>query len=195
MSTKTIKFKKETESCSNKEIKVQGICPKEILECVSIFFSIPSELILSKTRKREIVEPRQVLCYMMKKHIIKSMPINSNKIKSDLSLEEIGFFVGVDHATVLHGIRTVKNLYDTDKNYKIKILQIEKNINEIISKKPNSVVGIEEMIDLIPQNKSWKQENSRQTYIKYASLLMAKHFSKEDVSEILTNLYYASKYE
>jgi len=59
------------------------------------------------TRKRRVVEARQVAMYYFKK-----------VANHDLALARIGGFFGKDHATVLHAIRTVKNLLETDIVFK-----------------------------------------------------------------------------
>jgi chromosomal replication initiator protein len=92
--------------------------PKEITveyiqKVVCDYFSIPVEKIQSKTRKREIVQARQLAMFFSK-----------NYTKS--SLAAIGSKCGNrDHATVLHACKTVKNLADTDKNFKKYVDEIE----------------------------------------------------------------------
>jgi chromosomal replication initiator protein len=77
-----------------------------IQKVVCDYFTIPIEKINSKTRKREIVQARQLAMFFSK-----------NYTKS--SLAAIGSKCGnKDHATVLHACKTVKNLADTDKNFK-----------------------------------------------------------------------------
>ena len=78
------------------------------------YFDIPIETMKSKTRKREIVQCRQLAMYFSKQ-----MTKNS--------LAMIGKHCGnKDHATVLHACKTVNNLADTDKRFKGYLLDIEK---------------------------------------------------------------------
>lgn len=87
-----------------------------IEKVVSEYFNVPIELILSKTRKREIVQARQVAMYFSK-----------NLTKS--SLTTIGSKIGgKDHATVLHACKTVNNLIDTDKRFRMQIEEIGKKL-------------------------------------------------------------------
>lgn len=87
-----------------------------IQKIVCDYFNIGVDLINSKTRKREIVQARQLAMYFSKK-MTKS------------SLASIGLHCGnKDHATVLHAIRTVNNLVDTDKQFKAYVDEIEKKI-------------------------------------------------------------------
>jgi chromosomal replication initiator protein len=69
----------------------------------------------SKTRKREIVLPRQIAMYFSKK-IVKPKP----------SLSTIGRQIGnKDHATVLHACKTINNLITTDKYFRLQIDKLE----------------------------------------------------------------------
>jgi len=87
-----------------------------IQKVVSDYFSLPLELLKSKTRKREVVQARQIAMFFAK-----------NMTKS--SLASIGLQCGgKDHATVLHACRTVNNLMETDKKFRIYIDDIEKKI-------------------------------------------------------------------
>jgi len=87
-----------------------------IQKVVCDYYRIPIELMQSKTRKREIVQARQV-----------SMFFSKNMTKS--SLASIGAQIGgKDHATVLHACKTVNNLIDTDKHFRHQIAEIEKKI-------------------------------------------------------------------
>jgi chromosomal replication initiator protein len=73
----------------------------------------------SKTRKREVVQARQIAMYFSKS-LTKS------------SLANIGMHCGgKDHATVLHACRTVNNLMDTDKKFRSYIEELEKKISVI----------------------------------------------------------------
>lgn len=87
-----------------------------IQKVVSDYFSIPIDQMHSKTRKREIVQARQIAMYFSK-----------NLTKS--SLATIGSQVGgKDHATVLHACKTVSNLFETDKRFRAYIEEIEKKL-------------------------------------------------------------------
>jgi chromosomal replication initiator protein len=77
---------------------------------------MPVESLQAKTRKREIVQARQLTMYFSK---------NLTKY----SLASIGAQVGnKDHATVLHACKTVNNLKDTDKNFRQYVEDIEKKL-------------------------------------------------------------------
>lgn len=87
-----------------------------IQKVVSDYFNLPLDLLKSKTRKREVVQARQIAMFFAK-----------SMTKS--SLASIGLQCGgKDHATVLHACRTVNNLLETDKKFRIYIEEIEKKI-------------------------------------------------------------------
>ncbi len=92
----------------------QDISIDFIKKTVCEYFNIPLEQLKSKTRKREIVQSRQVAMFFAK-----SFTKNS--------LATIGAQIGgKDHATVLHACKTVNNLIETDKRFKRYITDIEK---------------------------------------------------------------------
>jgi chromosomal replication initiator protein len=87
-----------------------------IQKVVCDYFDLPIELLKSKTRKREIVQARQIAMYFSKK-MTKS------------SLANIGLHCGgKDHATVLHACRTVNNLQETDKHFRKYLDDLEKKL-------------------------------------------------------------------
>ena len=88
-----------------------------IQKVVCDYFDMPIELMKSKTRKREVVQARQIAMYFSKK-MTKS------------SLANIGMNCGgKDHATVLHACRTVNNLSETDKVFKNYLDDLEKKLS------------------------------------------------------------------
>jgi len=88
-----------------------------IQKVVCDYFELPLDLLKSNTRKREVVQARQLAMYFSKS-LTKS------------SLSNIGVHCGgKDHATVLHACRTVNNLMETDKKFKTYVTDIQKRIN------------------------------------------------------------------
>jgi chromosomal replication initiator protein len=88
-----------------------------IQKVVCDYFDLPIELMKSKTRKREVVQARQIAMYFAKQY-------------TKSSLATIGAHCGgKDHATVLHACKTVNNLMDTDKRFKAYVEELEKKIN------------------------------------------------------------------
>jgi chromosomal replication initiator protein len=96
---------------SKKEISVDYI-----QKIVCDYFEISPDQLHSKTRKREIVQARQIAMYF-------------SKSLTKASLASIGSQIGgKDHATVLHACKTVNNLIDTDKRFKQTVDNIEKKL-------------------------------------------------------------------
>ena len=88
-----------------------------IQKVVCDYFQLPIELLKSKTRRREVVQARQIAMFFAKR-MTKS------------SLASIGAQCGgKDHATVLHACKTVNNLLDTDKRFKTYISELDKKIS------------------------------------------------------------------
>jgi len=88
-----------------------------IQKIVCDYFDMSIDTLKSKTRKREVVQARQIAMYFAKQ-MTKS------------SLANIGAHCGgKDHATVLHACKTVNNLMDTDKCFRSYIEDLKKKIS------------------------------------------------------------------
>ena len=87
-----------------------------IQKVVCDYFELTLEVLNSKTRKRRIVQARQLAMFFSKK-LTKS------------SLASIGAQCGgKDHATVLHACKTVNNLVDTDKQFRAYVNDLSKKL-------------------------------------------------------------------
>ncbi len=96
---------------SSKELTI-GV----IQQLVSEYYNVSSEKLLAKTRKREIVQARQVSMYLA-------------KMFTKNSLKTIGnHFGGRDHTTVIHSCQTVRNLMDTDDKFKDGVLNLQQQL-------------------------------------------------------------------
>ena len=88
-----------------------------IQEIVSEYFQLTVEELQSKTRKRHVVQARQLAMFFAKKY-------------TKLSLANIGKLIGKrDHATVLHACKTVDNLNETDKQFRKFFTDLTTKIN------------------------------------------------------------------
>jgi len=86
----------------------------KVQKVVCDYFNITRDDLLSKTRKRQIVQARQIAMYMSRSLI-------------NCSLSTIGAEIGgKDHATVLHACSTVNDLMTTDKTFRQYVADIEK---------------------------------------------------------------------
>jgi chromosomal replication initiator protein len=87
-----------------------------IQKMVCEYFTIGVDLVKSKTRKREIVQARQISMYFAKD-------------LTKASLKTIGMhFGGRDHSTVIHACQTVNDLMETDKKFKADVEELTKRI-------------------------------------------------------------------
>jgi chromosomal replication initiator protein len=88
-----------------------------IQKVVSDYFEMDVATLQSKTRKRHIVQARQLAMFFAKKF-------------TKASLASIGSQIGKrDHATVLHACKTVDNLAETDKQFRKYIDDLNKKFS------------------------------------------------------------------
>ena len=85
-----------------------------VQKTVCDYFGITRDALLSKSRKRQIVQARQIAMYLSRNLINCSL----NTIGAELG--------GKDHATVMHACTTVADLVSTDKQFKQYVSDIEK---------------------------------------------------------------------
>ena len=86
---------------------------EKIQDIVGNYFKVDYKSIQSKSRKREIVQARQVAMFLSKKY-------------TNSSFSHIGRIVGKrDHATVLHACKTIQDALDVDKAFRSTMKQIE----------------------------------------------------------------------
>lgn len=90
---------------------------ESIQSIVGEHLSVEVELMKAKTRKRDIVQARQIAMYFAKemtRHSLKSIGLH---------------FGGRDHSTVIHALQTVSDLIATDKYFKQNVTEIRKRIS------------------------------------------------------------------
>ncbi|ANI87844.1 chromosomal replication initiation protein DnaA [Arachidicoccus ginsenosidimutans] len=96
---------------NNKEVTIDAI-QKMVCE----YFDVPYNRLLEKTRKREVVQARQITMYL-------------SKTFTKNSLKTIGeHFGGRDHTTVIHSCQTVKDLMDTDSVFKENVMELTQKV-------------------------------------------------------------------
>lgn len=99
------------------KIKSDKITISRIKKVVCEFFEIEENHLVLKTRKRTIVQVRQICHHFAKKYTVKSLSV-------------IGSAIGnKDHATVMHSLKVVNNLMDTDREYREMIIRIDDLLN------------------------------------------------------------------
>lgn len=99
----------------------QEVTIDRVGDVVCDYFKITREVLLSKSRKRQIVQARQIAMYM------------SRSLIPNCSLSSIGAELGgKDHATVLHACTTVSDLIATDKTFKQYVADIEQMLVPVL---------------------------------------------------------------
>lgn len=93
--------------------ETKAVSIDEIINTVCKHFDLDTSAIHTRSRKREVVQARQIAMYLAKTH-------------TDFSTSKIGKFIGnKDHATVLHACKTVKGQYEVDKGFRSDLESIE----------------------------------------------------------------------
>ena len=109
-----------TKRVVSKTVKLEKkqITLEKIQNVVSTYFQIDLKEMHSKSRKREIVQARQVAMFLSKKY-------------TDHSYSLIGNLVGKrDHATVLHACKAIKDSLDVDKGFRSTMKDIEELLQQ-----------------------------------------------------------------
>jgi chromosomal replication initiator protein len=87
----------------------------KIQRCVCDYFHLTRDALVATTRKRQIVQARQIAMFL------------SRNLIPNCSLATIGAEIGgKDHATVLHACTTVSDLMSTDRKFKKYVTDLEK---------------------------------------------------------------------
>ncbi len=85
---------------------------KDLIKLVADFYNIDPDAICDKTRKKEVVRPRQITMYILREDFSTSYPTIGDKLG------------GRDHTTVIHSCEKIKNDLKTDQNLVQQISQI-----------------------------------------------------------------------
>lgn len=99
-----------------KEEKKKAITVDTIIDKVCDHYTIKRADIFTKSRKRAIVQVRQIAMYLAQQH-------------TQLSISRIGTLVGNrDHATVLHSCKIVSGRMDVDTSFRNEIQEIDASL-------------------------------------------------------------------
>ena len=106
-------IRKAVRIIENKPVTIETIINK-----VCEHFKFEESVLHSKSRKREVVQARQVAMYLAKKH-------------TDISASKIGHLIGNrDHATVLHACKNIKDQITVDTEFCAEISEIEHSLKQ-----------------------------------------------------------------
>ncbi|MBL7156082.1 MAG: chromosomal replication initiator protein DnaA [Candidatus Pacebacteria bacterium] len=98
---------------------MQKITPKKIIQLVADFYDLKEKQLLSSSRKKEIVRPRQIAMYILRTKLKNSYPFIADK------------FGGKDHTTAIYACKKIKSELERNEN-------LEKEINMINIRLTNS---------------------------------------------------------
>lgn len=89
-----------TETISIPAPVTTSVDPFLIIDTVCAYYKMTRLRLMSKSRRREVVDARKIVCKLLKEHTV-------------LTLKSIGEFFGQDHTTVLHAIQRLIFLMET----------------------------------------------------------------------------------
>jgi hypothetical protein len=133
---------------------------ENLKEIINVYYDINIED--KSTKKRKISTPRFIYFYFCKK-LYPKMPLREIAVIGTVSL---------NHATALHGIKSITNWYDTDR-------QIKKEVNDI-----NTII---EQYDFL------ESKNSNKIIWKILVNMMSEKISIKDAHDKIIKLTKADK--
>ena len=110
----SLSVKDVEEMLKTKQKNKKNISIKDIIKKVCEYYKIKEENIYNKTRKKEIIKPRQIIMYILREHY-------------DVSYPTIGEYLGGrDHTTVIHSYEKIKKEIKDD-------IYLSKDIENILN--------------------------------------------------------------
>jgi len=91
---------------------IKNLSVKEVVKIVSSFYNVEEESIYDKSRKKEVVRPRQVIMYLLREIFNVSYPSIGQKLG------------GRDHTTVIHSCEKIKTDLKTDADLSNEITEL-----------------------------------------------------------------------
>ena len=92
------------------------VSAKKILKCVADFYDIKEKDLISSSRKKEIVKPRQIAMYLLREELKASFPFIGRKLG------------GKDHTTAIHAYEKILKQLKTDESLGEEIELIKQRI-------------------------------------------------------------------
>lgn len=98
----TLEYTKKTLADLLTRTQRRALDAEQIIQTVSVYYNLPTDDLCGKCRKKEIVRPRQVAMYLLRK-------------ESNMSFPSIGdHFGGRDHTTAMHACEKIEKLLEHD---------------------------------------------------------------------------------
>lgn len=99
----TLEYTKRVLADLLERAQARAVDAKQIINTVSVYYNLPMEDLCGKCRKKEIVRPRQIAMYLLRK-------------ESSMSYPSIGeYFGGRDHTTAMHACDKIEKLLEHDE--------------------------------------------------------------------------------
>ncbi|KKS44701.1 hypothetical protein A2567_01025 [Candidatus Azambacteria bacterium RIFOXYD1_FULL_42_11] len=106
--------KKSLNSIINTPKKATNL--KSIIKTVAEFYDISEKELIERSRKKEVVKPRQIAMYLLREELKSSFPFIGTKIG------------GRDHTTAIHACEKIKNKIESDSNLNDEINLIKEKL-------------------------------------------------------------------
>lgn len=98
-----------------------------IVKEVSKTYNIPLKVLDSKSRRGDLVEARQVIMFLIRRH-------------THLSSSQIGLILGKDHGTVLMGCKRINNRLATERKLLNTVQEIHQRVRQGSRKEVRGVI-------------------------------------------------------
>lgn len=99
----TLEYTKRVLADLLERTQARAVDAKQIIDTVSVYYNLPKDDLCGKCRKKEIVRPRQIAMYLLRK-------------ESSMSYPSIGeYFGGRDHTTAMHACDKIEKLLEHDE--------------------------------------------------------------------------------
>ena len=92
--------------------------PKKIVQTVSDFYDLKEKEIFEITRKKEVVKPRQIVMFLLRKELNYSFPAIGR------------IFKGKDHTTAIHAFKKIQQEIESNEDFTEEINLIKKKLYE-----------------------------------------------------------------
>ncbi len=92
------------------------ITPKKIIQTVADFFDLKEKDIINKSRRQEVVRPRQIIMYLLREETKSSFPFIGKKVG------------GKDHTTAMHSYKKIAQELEKDKKLEEEIFLIKERL-------------------------------------------------------------------
>ena len=96
------------------EVRIK-INPDDLINKVAKYYSLGKRQLLGESRALPVVRPRQILMYLLRKHV-------------DLPFQQVGRIVGRDHSTVMNAVEKITQLLSTNVDIQEDIMGIKKSL-------------------------------------------------------------------